>query len=177
MKYSRRNKLHMKRRKRTRVAMSQMLCRLSTVLKPGDIKFLYDDEVNHEKVFSIRTPITDTETEFRVSNQNYHAKIMPQHVLDLVEYVNQMGYVLEHARDEQPFDEDLRPTTAEEKQRFGVRIGRDNPCFPKSAYYQDIVAKEMAKATDKLRESMSSFLYGVKGDQAIIDDMKWSGIR
>lgn len=161
--------------------MSQMLCRLATVLNPGDVKFLYDDEALKLKVFSIRTPITDTETQFTVTNEQWHNKIIPEDVLALVEYIQQMNYILEHAREEQPFDIDLRPTSEEEKRIFGVRAGRDNACLPKSLYYQDIVQREMGKAMDKMKNSMDATLYGFSGiarsAQAALDGLKRTGIR
>ncbi len=85
-----------------------------------DIKFLYQE--NHTRFYSLRMPITDAEQTCEINGD------LPQGAL--IDYVISMTKTMACARDYQAFNDDLRPLVREERQKFGVKIGLVNPCFP-----------------------------------------------
>lgn len=91
------------------------------MIKPGEIQFHRDDLLRRTKLFSIRGPITGARQYFEVSVEAYSARVMPERVLELNEWVRQTTRILSYARDVAPLDGDLEPLSLDEKKAFGVR--------------------------------------------------------
>lgn len=124
----------MKKLRSHQLAMSKMICKAANhVLLPGDVKFICNDFERQCKVFHVISRITDLDLEFDISNAHYHSRVLPQKVLDLLDHLALTQSIMYVARDLRPFNDDLRPLFSEETQKFSVRIGHFNPCFPLKA--------------------------------------------
>ena len=108
------------------------------VIPFGELKFSHRRVDRETHVYKILTPVTRVWQELEISDRHIQSKCLPQHIVELIEYYSKLRPLMERARDLKVYDEDVRPISAQEKQIFGVREGKDNMCFPKSESFYGI---------------------------------------
>lgn len=106
-----------------KVAIEKLLsAEFSMEILPGDIKFLGKDAVTNDRVYSIKSPLTNEWMPFRVTeNACYGGMRLSWNAHIVTEYYFSMRRLLQVSRSIQPMNHDVTALCQEEAQLFGVK--------------------------------------------------------
>ena len=91
------------------------------IICQNELKFKYHDPLSNDYIYAIFMPVAQQWEDFRVNRKFIINKTLPMHVVQLIDQISQMAYVMTHARDAQVFTDDIRAISPEERRRFGTQ--------------------------------------------------------
>jgi hypothetical protein len=115
--------------------MINMINKVTGFMIPiGDMRFSHKDRETGDHVYKLRMPVSLEYEEIRIRSNYVIAKVIPQKVLDLVDYYMVTRQAMSRARDIMPLNQDLTPLSEIEVKIFGVRENQPNKLIPRVFY-------------------------------------------
>jgi len=92
------------------------------VIPTSDLRYSHRDPLSPDQIYFILMPITKIWQEIRIDSRYVKSGVLPSSVCSLIDYYIETKKIMEHARDLQIFNGDIRPISDEEKRLFSVRF-------------------------------------------------------